>query len=259
MADATTIEVLRRGDIAEVSLVPPTGKPPTLDGSVLDALDEALSDVERTVPRLVVVRSAVDRYFCVGANIDALQTLDAETIGPWVRKGHDVLRRLERLPMPTIARVCGHAVGGGLELALACDLIFCDASARLGLTEASLGFVPGWGGTRRLPDRVGAATAKRLFFVADVLDGQAAKDVGLVDALHESPTSLDASIAAYARRVCEMNAASLAAMKAILNDASEAAHEANRKAEAHHSAACVRDPDAAARLSAFLGKRSRNK
>ena len=157
-----------------------------------------------------------------------------------------MLRRLERLACPTIARVCGYALGGGLEIALACDLIYCDRSARVGLTEASLGFVPGWGGSRRLPDRVGVATAKRMFFVAEVVDADAALATGLADAVHDDATALDEAIARYAGRVGEMNAASLAATKAIINAAADAAHDANRQAEATHSAACINDPDAAA-------------
>ncbi len=251
----TTARLTRDGAVATIALVPPEGKPPTLDTGVFDALEEALGALEADPPRLAVLRSTTDRYFCVGANLNVLRTLDARTIGPWVERGHAVLNRLEDLPCPVLARVAGYALGGGLELALASDVLYADASARLGLTEARLGFIPGWGGTRRLAERVGPRAAGQLFFAGRIVDGPEAARLGVVDHLADAG-ALDAAVDAYAAEVAETSRAAVATFKRMLADGRRAARERTRTAEAAHSVACLRDPEARQRLDAFLARKA---
>lgn len=152
------------------------GKPATLDHRALDELADRLEEIRSRGDglrgdglRAVVVQSDSEKYFVVGANVNALATLDVETIVPWIEKGHAVFDELEALPLPVVARLEGYALGGGLELALACDLIVASDRARLGQPEANLGFVAGWGGCYRLPRRVGLCRAKELFFTGQII------------------------------------------------------------------------------------------
>lgn len=144
----TTVKLSMDADIGTLTFVcDETGKPTTLDLRVLDELDAHLSTIESHSDRLraVLVESAYPKYFIVGANINALKTLNADTIVPWVKKGHEVFNRLEALPLPVIAIVEGYALGGGLELAMACDMILAADTAKFGQPEANLGVVSGWG------------------------------------------------------------------------------------------------------------------
>lgn len=152
-----------------------------LTPEMLDELDALLGrlDADRET-RVVVVAGAGERSFCAGADIHRFKGLEPlEMWATWTRRGLWVLDRLAGLRQPTIAAVHGDAFGGGLELALACDLRVVAAEAKLGLTEVGLGTTPGWGGTGRLPALVGAARAKQMVFTAEALDAARAAEWGL--------------------------------------------------------------------------------
>ncbi|MGW0731239.1 enoyl-CoA hydratase/isomerase family protein [Streptomyces sp. NPDC002851] len=135
--------------------------------------------------RVVVLSSSNDRAFCVGADLKERNSLsDAELVAqrPTARAAYTGILDL---PMPTVAAVHGFALGGGFELALACDLIVADGTAVVGLPEVSVGVIPGGGGTQLLPRRVGAARAAELVFTARRVAADEARELGLVDALVE--------------------------------------------------------------------------
>lgn len=170
--------------IAEIVFTPQQeGKPPTVDHQLLDQLEDQLRDLadrEEEI-RLLILKSAVPRYFVVGANLEALRLVNKETISRWIRRGHEVYSLLEELPFPSAAVVTGFTLGGGLELALACDYILAADTARFGLPEAGLGFIPGWGGSYRLPERIGAARAKELMYTGRSIDAAEAFRLGLIN------------------------------------------------------------------------------
>jgi len=251
---ATAIRLDRDGDRATIALCPPEAKPPTLDLDVLGQLESVLDQLEDELPRLVVLTSTTPKYFCVGANVNALRQITAERIGAWVERGHEVLNRLEDLGCPTIARVRGHALGGGLELAMACDLIFADRTAQLGLTEAKLGFIPGWGGCHRLPGRIGAAAAKRLFFTGSTLHADAAARLGLVDLVADAP-ELDAEIDAFLKQTTGCSPYAIGAFKRILNEQQRTARDRNTAREVELSHGCLNDPGTRQRLKDFLERK----
>ncbi|GAA1862630.1 enoyl-CoA hydratase/isomerase family protein [Pseudonocardia ailaonensis] len=149
---------------------------------LLADLDACLDQVAASTARVVVVRTAGSRVFCVGADIGVFSQLAASDMWRrWISVGHRVFDRLARLPQPTIAVLDGLAVGGGLELALACDLRIADQNATFGLPENGLGTVPGWGGTARLTAAVGAARAKELIFTRRQVDAHTAEAWGMVN------------------------------------------------------------------------------
>jgi enoyl-CoA hydratase len=232
------------------------GKPPTLDLQVLDELDRRLDEIDAAVQdlRAVVLRSDSERYFIVGANINALRALDAESIVPWVRRGHTVFNRVEALPLPVVARIDGYTLGGGLELAMACDLIVASHQAKLGQPEANLGFVAGWGGTYRLPRRVGLAKAKELFFTGRIIEANAAYEIGLVDFVGDT-REVDAYLASLFADIRRCSALAVSQMKKLVNDSPELTVEASSYAEAAASNLCISNPDTVARVTAFLESR----
>ncbi|KAK7071919.1 hypothetical protein SK128_021439 [Halocaridina rubra] len=150
--------------------------------NLLKEFEEAIASVrhDRSV-RVVLLRSLVPGVFCAGADLKERAAMKPEDVGPFVAKARSCISDLENLPMPVIVALDGAALGGGLEMALACDLRVAADTAKMGLVETRLAIIPGAGGTQRLPRIVGAAKAKELIFTAAILNGKEAAEVGLVN------------------------------------------------------------------------------
>ncbi|MFC4769714.1 enoyl-CoA hydratase-related protein [Effusibacillus consociatus] len=143
-----------------------------------EIIDELQQDIKGT--RAVIV-TASGKAFCAGADLKERRTLNEQQVRRNVRKIRDVFSALERLPQPTIAAINGYAFGGGFELALACDFRFAVQEAKLGLTEVSLGIIPGAGGTQRLPRLIGPSKAKELIMTARKISAEEAKAYGILN------------------------------------------------------------------------------
>ncbi|KAM9379497.1 enoyl-CoA hydratase domain-containing protein 2, mitochondrial [Phaethornis superciliosus] len=146
--------------------------------------------------RVVVFKSEVKGVFCAGADLKERAKMNDEEVGHFVRRLRHLMDEIAALPVPTIAAIDGYALGGGLELALACDLRVAASSAKMGLIETTRGLLPGAGGTQRLPRCVGIGLAKELIFTGRQIDGQAAFSMGLVN--HAVPQNSEGD-AAYQR------------------------------------------------------------
>jgi enoyl-CoA hydratase/carnithine racemase len=164
----------------------------TLDRAAkLNALGpEMLADLERHIAaidrdndvRAVILTGAGERAFCVGADVNAWAALEPlDMWRRWIREGHRVLQRLASLRQPTIAAVNGYAFGGGLELALAADIRIAGEAAVFAMPETRIGTLPGWAGTTRLPEAIGAARAKQMIFSGARIDAVMAERWGLVN------------------------------------------------------------------------------
>lgn len=163
--------------------------------NLLKEFMEALAMVRHDgTTRCVIVRSMVPGIFCAGADLKERVKMKPEEVGPFVANGRNSISDLENLPQPVIAALDGHALGGGMELALACDMRVASSNAKLGLTETKLAIIPGGGGTQRLPRLVGAAKAKELIFTAAMISGTKAAEIGLAN---HGVTQNDAGDAAY--------------------------------------------------------------
>jgi enoyl-CoA hydratase len=252
----TRITYRVENDVATILLEPPDGKPPTLDTEVLDQLERCIVQVKADEPRIVIVRSASERFFCVGANINVLKDINEETIVPWVQQGHRVFNQLEDLPMPVVAVVEGYAMGGGLEMALACDLIFASDNAHLAQSEAGLGFIPGWGGTCRLAARIGPSKAKYYFYSGKMIDAAEAVEIGLVD-FAGSKAALQRELSDFSASLIVNNRNAIRQYKTILNNQERQARDENATAEASRSVSCLQDPDTKQRLHDFLAKKGK--
>ena len=151
-----------------------------------------------TNARVIVIRSTTPGIFCAGADLKERATMPPELVGPFVAKARRLIYDLENLPMPVIAAIDGHALGGGLEMALACDIRVAANSAKMGLVETRLAIIPGGGGTQRLPRVVGPSLAKELIFTARRISGEEAGKIGLVN--HSVPQN-DNGDAAYDKAI----------------------------------------------------------
>ena len=170
------------GETATILLDRPA-KLNALTPEMLQELDRHLQTVEASEPvRLVLLRAAGARAFCVGADIGRFAELQpVDMWRTWTARGHAAFDRLARLRQPVIAVLHGDAFGGGLELVLAADFRVMAENARLGMPEAGLGTVPGWGGTERLVGLVGRSRAKELVLARRFVDAGTALDWGLVN------------------------------------------------------------------------------
>lgn len=248
-----TIELAVEKSVARLRLVPSRPeKPPTLDLGALEQLARRVEQIGARADeiRLAVVESAATRYFCVGADIDALRGLDERSIVDWVAAGNRALDCLADAPVPTLALVRGYALGGGLEVALACDMIVAHPEARLGLPETTLGLVPGWGGIGRVLDRCGPSVATRLACTAEILDAAEAERVRLVDRV---TADAEAFVDATRDRLERTGARAVARAKRLIRDALDAPERC--RGEQRQSALCMADPDTQQRLAAFFASR----
>ena len=215
-------------------------RPCTLDGSTLDSMNKHLDYVfaQQEGIAALVIQSNSPKYFIVGANIKAVQQLTPDNITDWVRKGHQTFNRLQQLPIPVIAKVGGFALGGGLELAMACDIIIAGEQAKFGQPEASLGVMPGWGGSFRLAQRVGVAKAKELFFTGKIIGAKEALAVGLVERV-AGDAELEAVLDEMLEAIKSNDAKALGYIKQIINHAFNGEIVRNCDDEAATSVICL--------------------
>jgi len=152
-----------------------------LDTRTLQELEKIAGDLAlRSDVRGVVVTGAGEKAFVAGADIAEMNGMDADRARHFGALGQRVMDAISALPFPVVAAVNGFALGGGCELALACDFIYASENARFGLPEVTLGVLPGFGGTQRLTRLLGRARAKELIFTGDMIDAAKAKEIGLV-------------------------------------------------------------------------------
>jgi enoyl-CoA hydratase len=164
-----------------------------LSRALLDQLDARLSAIAANPKVRSVVLTGDGQYFCAGADVKEMAVLGKEKAPEIQARGQALLQRLADLRCPTIAAVNGLAVGGGLELALACDLRISADSAKLGAPEVGLGLLPAYGGTQRLPRLVGVAKAKELIFTGALIPAPEALRIGLVNKVVPSGQELRAA------------------------------------------------------------------
>jgi enoyl-CoA hydratase len=204
--------------------------------------------------RVVVLTGAGEKAFAAGADIKYMSGLGVEQAGEWGALGHETGRLLETMPKPTIAAVNGFALGGGCELALACDLRFAARTAKLGQPEINLGIIPGWGGTQRLPRVTTLGYAKELIFTGRVVDADEAERRGLVNAVFEADQLMPKTME-VARLLASRSPVALAAAKAECNRALQGEHAANLDAEARRFGELFASEDAREGMTAFVEKR----
>lgn len=155
-----------------------------LNSAVLDEINEAIDAIDLDAVRALIITGAGEKSFVAGADIGEMSTLTKEQGEAFGKKGNDVFRKIETLPIPVIAAVNGFALGGGCELSMACDIRICSENAVFGQPEVGLGITPGFGGTQRLARTVGVGMAKQLIYTARNIKSAEALRIGLVNAVY---------------------------------------------------------------------------
>lgn len=175
------IMVKKTEHIAIITLNRPEARN-ALSSEVLKILQHEIDSLHAdTSIRAVIITGSSDKAFCAGADLKERQGMNEPEVINFVQTIQAVFQSIATLPMPTLAALNGDAFGGGLELALACDLRVATQAARMGLSECALGIIPGAGGTQRLPRIVGVAAASELIFMAKIVNAEQALAMGLVN------------------------------------------------------------------------------
>ncbi len=249
-----SIDVVREGRVALVTV----NRPEVLNALSTDHLDELhseLLDLSRdTSVGAVVLTGAGDRAFIAGADIAELATktpLEARAYG---ELGQEIAHRLETMRKPTIAAVNGYALGGGCEMALACDIRLCSPKAQFGQPEVNLGIMPGWGATQRLARTTSLGFAKEILLTGRMVSADEALQRGLVQAIVE-PDELVPRALALAAEIAAKSPVAVAYTKEATNRALHGDLGANFVHEADLFAILFSTEDAKEGLNAFTEKR----
>jgi enoyl-CoA hydratase len=226
-----------------------------LNRATLAELEAVLDDTARNdAIRCVVLTGAGEKSFIAGADITEFNELSPAEAAAYSRRGHAVLDKLAALRMPVVAAVNGFAFGGGLEVALACDFIWCSDNAQLGLVETKLGIIPGFGGVARLARRVGAAMAAELIFSAARVPAAEALRTGLVNKVLPQAELLP-EVRKLATAMGTKGPVANSLVKNLLAQGSDTDLRTANAMEAHAFGVVFSTADKAEGVAAFLGKR----
>jgi enoyl-CoA hydratase len=252
MADTVDLDVTDEG-VATITIDRPD-RLNALNVPTLHGIEEALEDAEDADARVLVLTGAGDDAFVAGADISYMVDMDTAEAQAYAELGHGVANAIESFPAPVVAAINGYAFGGGMELALACDLRVASERAVLGQTEIDLGIVPGWGGTQRLPRLVGDETARRLVYFGDRMDATDAHEAGLVGEV-VAHDELDDHVADLAGDLAAQPATALRAAKEAINQSHETGLAAGLDFEARTWAGLFGSHDQREGMQAFLDDR----
>ncbi|MGD8703395.1 MAG: enoyl-CoA hydratase-related protein [Desulfosarcina sp.] len=226
-----------------------------LNGQTLDELGTALDGIEADEEiRVLLLTGAGEKSFVAGADITELATFNTLQGKLFSRKGQSIIGRLQDLAIPVIAAVNGFALGGGSEMALACDFIYASENAMFGLPEITLGIIPGFGGTQRLPRLIGSNRAKELIFTGKMIPAAEAEAIGLVNRVLPQASLMEEAMNT-ARSIAKKGKVSLRAAKQAVNNGLNVDLATGCQIEVDAFAICMASEDGKEGTRAFIEKR----
>lgn len=226
-----------------------------LSAQVLAELEEGIAQLEANpAVRLAAIAGAGPKAFIAGADIAEMASMTSEQAQSFAQRGGQVGKAIEKSRLPFVALVHGAALGGGCELAMACDFIYATAAAKFGQPEVKLGVIPGFGGTQRLLRRVGIAKAKELCFTGDIIDADEALRIGLIDALVPD-AELRQVADALAARIAQTAPLAVAACKRVLDEGQSMTLDEGLRLEQQAFGHLFSSRDQREGMTAFLEKR----
>lgn len=250
----TNIIVSEQGSISTVSINRPQVLN-ALNGETLTELQEYFTQLlTRRDIRAVIITGSGEKAFVAGADIAFMKEMNAMEGRDWGRFGQEIFLLLTKIPQIVIAAINGYALGGGCELAMACDIRIASENAKFGQPEIKLGIIPGFGGTQRLSKLVGKARAKLLICTGDIIGAQEACEIGLI----EKVVPIDALITTaleIANKISEMPFASVMYAKQLINASDQLPELQGEIMEAECMGICFSTEDKKEGMSAFLEKR----
>jgi len=233
-------------------------RPHRLNTMTLDMMNEflsALSDLELDKDvKCIVITGAGDKAFSAGADVTSFTGITPSMAVDVSMKGHELTARIEGLGKPVIACINGYALGGGLEVSLACDFRIASESAQIGATEIKLGLMPGWGGTQRLVRIVGLAKAKELVMLGDRITAEEAHRIDLVNRVVPRDKLIEET-KAFAKQFADGPPIALKAAKHVLNYATQVPLDVGLKFESEAFGIVLSTKDVMEGISAFMSKR----
>lgn len=226
-----------------------------LNEALVRALHDAVVELDADMSvRVVVLTGAGEKAFVAGADIAAMSEMSTTAAKAFADLGHAVGERLERAHFPVIAAVNGFALGGGCELALACDFVYASDKAKFGQPEVNLGVIPGFGGTQRLTRRVGIGRARELVYTGDTLDANEALRIGLVNAVVPAGELL-AKVLDVAKKIEAKGPLAIAQAKRLVYRGEDVPLAVANELEAQAFSALFGSLDQREGMKAFLEKR----
>ena len=233
-------------------------RPKSLNALNVDVLQSFIIELEKLREnkelRAIVITGSGEKAFVAGADIHSMASFGQRAIADYVELGQRVMRSLEIFPVPVIAKVNGFALGGGMELMLACDVVFASDKAKLGQPEVNLGMIPGFGGTQRLIQRSGVGTARRLCMGGEIIKADEAFALGLVDKVVTSE-ELDATVAEFASTVAAKAPLAVSKAKEVIRLATENPLLGGLRHEVEGFLDLFQTQDREEGMSAFMEKR----
>lgn len=251
MTAPSVLTVTRDGAVATIRVDRP--KANAVNPAMIEEFRTVLPPLAADPEVRCIVVTGTGRFFIAGADIAVMRDLSTANQAR-MRRWIDVQRMIEQAPKPVVAAMNGHALGGGAELSLACDLRIVSSDAVFGFPEIRLGLFPGAGGSQRLPRLVGPHLAKRLMIEGEHLTAQRARELGLVD-LVVDPAEFDAVVAEQARLLAAKPTAAVALLKRVVDEGYGLPVDEALEREEKGVAELTRTADAAEGLQAFLDKR----
>jgi len=224
-----------------------------LNSEVLTELDAAIDALDLSEIRVLVITGAGEKSFVAGADIGEMSTLSKAEGEAFGKKGNDIFRKIETLPIPVIAAINGFALGGGNELAMSCDIRICSENAVFGQPETGLGITPGFGGTQRLARLVSPGMAKQLLYTAKNIKAGEALRIGLVNAVYPVEELMPAALK-LAAAIAANAPIAVRACKAAVNQGLEQGMDAAIVTEEKLFGSCFETEDQRAGMANFLEK-----
>jgi enoyl-CoA hydratase len=218
---------------------------------ILQAIEDMKADES---VRVVVLTGAGEKAFSAGADIKAMKGMNALKARELSQMGEKLCSALENLEKPVIAAINGYALGGGLEVAMACDIRIASENARMGQTEINIGLIPGWGGTQRLTRLIGATKAKELIFTGKMIDAKTAEQLGLVNMVVPQDKFRE-TVRQFALELAQKAPVALKVAKALINKGAEISLDAAIALEREGFGVVASTEDLQEGVSAFIEKR----
>jgi len=226
-----------------------------LSTDLLQELSDALDEIAKNEDiRILILTGAGEKSFVAGADITELAKFNALQGKNFAEKGQSIINKLQELPIPVIAAVNGFALGGGTEIALACDFIYASENAMFGQPEINLGLIPGFGGTQRLPRLIGKNMAKEMILTGKMIPVDEAKMMGLVNKVCTQEALMD-EVMKTAKTIVSKGKVSIRAAKEAINNGMNVDLATGCTIEIDAFALCMASEDAKEGTAAFLEKR----